>query len=337
MKKIIITALIILALGLVASKTIFSKKNENPFTDHTKVKIGDIRDVISASGKIQSDSVATLKFQTSGLLTYVGVKKGDIVEKGQLIASLDERELQKNLKKQLNDYMTSRWTLDEDKQVTYKDRALSDTIKRLIDKDQFSLENDILDVELADIALKFAHIYSPINGIVTDIDAPSPGVNVTAATATFTVIDYNDIYFKIDVDEADIGRIEMGQPVDIRLDAYPTETFFGAISSIDFTSSVTSGGSTAFPIKVKFPDNSYLKFKIGMNGDSEIKINEIKNTRVLPTEFIFENKKGKFVYVEDKNNTLKKREITTGLENETTIEILSGLKKGETVFLPKNI
>lgn len=337
MKKIVIAAFIILALWVLASKTILSKKDENPFTDKTTVKIGNIKDVISASGKIQSDSVAILKFQTSGLLKFVGVKKGDIVKKGQLIASLDERELQKNLKKQLNDYMTSRWTLDESKQVTYKDKVLSDTIKRAIDKDQFSLDNDILDVEIADIALKFAHIYSPINGIVTEIDAPTPGVNVTAATATFTVLDYNDIYFKINVDEADIGRIEMGQPVDIVLDAYPSETFFGAVSSIDFTSTVTSGGNTAFPIKVKFPDNTYLKFKIGMNGDAEIKINEIKNTLILPTEFIFENEKGKFVYVETPNKSYVRKKIDTGLENETTIEILSGLRKGETVFLPKNI
>lgn len=337
MKKIIIGVIIILALGFVASKTILSKKSENPISDKTTVKLGDIRDSISASGKIQSDSVVTLKFQTSGLLTYVGVKKGNIVKKGQLIASLDERELQKNLKKQLNDYMTSRWTLDENKKVTYKDQALSDTIKRAIDKNQFSMDNDILDVEIADISLKFANLYSPINGIVTEIDAPAPGVNVTAATATFTVVDYNDIYFKINVDEADIGRVEIGQPVDIVLDAYPAETFFGAISSIDFTSTVTSGGSTAFPIRVKFPDNSYLKFKIGMNGDAEIKINEIKNTRVLPTEFIFESEKGKFVYVEGKNNTFQKKQIKTGLENETNVEILSGLAKGEKVFLPKNI
>lgn len=336
MKKIIIIALIIFALVLVASKTILSKKNENPFTDHTKVKIGDIRDVISASGKIQSDSVATLKFQTSGLLTYVGVKKGDIVQKGQLIAALDQRELEKNLKKQLNDYMTSRWSFEEGKQVTYKDQALSNTIQRALDKNQFALDNTVLDVEISDIALKFANLYSPINGIVTEIDAPQAGVNITPAGAAFTIVDYNNVIFSINVDEADIAKVQVGQLVDIKLDAYDTQVFPGVISKIGFSSTTTSAGNTAFPVEVKFPDNSYLKFKIGMNGDAEIINKEKKGILFVPSDYIFEDQSGKYVYALGTNNQIIKTRVKIGIETDNKIEILSGIKQKTTIVIPNN-
>lgn len=339
MKKITIIICIFIILILVVSQTSAFKNIGKPsktYSAKTKIKLGDIKDVISASGKIQSDSVATLKFQTSGLLTYVGVKKGDIVQKGQLIAALDQRELEKTLKKDLNDYMTSRWSFEEGKQVTYKDQALSNTIQRALDKNQFALDNTVLDVEISDIALKFANLYSPITGIVTEIDAPEAGVNITAAGATFTIVDYNNIIFSINVDETDIAKVQVGQLVDIKLDAYENEIFPGVISKIGFSSTTTSAGNTAFPVEVKFPDNSYLKFKIGMNGDAEIINKEKKGILVVPTDYIFEDQSGKYVYTLGSNNQIIKNPVKTGIETDNKVEIISGIKQKTTIVIPNN-
>ena len=74
----------------------------------TTVKRGEIIKIVSASGKVVSDEEVELKFQTSGLLTWVGVKEGDKVQAWQAIAQLDTRELQKNLEKALRDYSKER-------------------------------------------------------------------------------------------------------------------------------------------------------------------------------------------------------------------------------------
>lgn len=337
MKKYTIIGIIIVLLIIVASQ-IFAAKNATQqtknYSDKTTVKKGRLKKTVSASGKIQSNTVAILKFQTSGLMTYVGVKVGDVVKKGQLIANLDQRELQKTLKKKLEDYMTDRWTFEEDRTVTYKDKALTDTIQRALDKNQFSLDKTVLDVEIADIALKFANLYSPIEGIVTSIDAPSPGVNVTAATATFTVTDFNDVVFSINVDETDIGQVEVGQLADIKLDAYENQAFPGVISKIGFSSTTTSSGNTAFPVEVKFPENSDLRFKIGMNGDAEIITKVIENTLYVPTDFLFDGGKGKYVNVLLSDNQIVKKNVKVGIETDAYTEILSGVKEKDTVVIP---
>ncbi len=339
LKRLTIIIILIILAVIVASQTDAVKNIGKPpkiYSEKATVKKENIKEIVSGSGKIQSNTVAILKFQTSGLLTYIGVKRGDIVKKGQLVASLDQRELQKNLKKKLNDYMSERWDFEEDKQITYKDIALNDTIKRALEKNQFALDKTVWDVEISDIALKFGNLYSPIDGIVTEVDAPQIGVNITAATGTFTVADFNDISFKIDVDEVDIGKILPGQMVDIKLDAYPEKTFFGAVSKIGFTSTTTSGGGTAFPVEVKFPDNTDLRFKIGMNGDAEIVVRDVRNTIIIPAQFINEEDSKKFVYVLKKaGKSYEKRVIKTGIETDDAVEILEGLKQGEIVMLPQ--
>ncbi len=337
MKKITIIAIVII-LGIIIATQASAIKNigQKPkiYSDKAVVKKSTIKDIVSASGKIQSDTVIILKFQTSGLLTYVGVKEGDTVKKGQLVAALDRRELEKSLKKKLSAYMTERWDFEEDRTVTYKDIALSNTIQRALDKNQFALDTTVLDVEIADIALKFANLYSPIDGIVTEIDAPKPGVNITAATGTFTVADFNDVSFKIDVDEVDIGKVKIGQLVDIKLDAYPDQTFMGVVSKIGFTSTTTSGGGTAFPVEVKFPDNLDLRFKIGMNGDAEIESQRINDTLVVPSDFIFADSKGKYVNLLKSDTKYLRQAVKTGVETDTETEILKGLKKNDVIIIP---
>lgn len=339
MKKYTIIGIIIVLLIFVGANVLAARNTDQTkkvFTDKTTVKKGELKKTVSASGNIQSNTVSVLKFQTSGLMTYVGVKVGDIVKKGQLIASLDQRELQKTLKKKLEDYMTDRWTFEEDRTITYKDKALTDTIQRALDKNQFSLDKTVLDVEIADIALKFANLYSPIEGVVTAIDAPSPGVNVTAATATFTVTDYNDIVFSIDVDETDIGQVEVGQLADIKLDAYENQVFPGVISKIGFSSTTTTSGGTAFPVEVKFPDNSDLRFKVGMNGDAEIITKVINNTLYVPTDYVFDDAKGKYLNVLLSENQIVKKYVDTGIETDSDTEILSGVKEKDTVVIPSS-
>jgi RND family efflux transporter MFP subunit len=338
MKKITIIVIVIILAIIVATQVSAIKnigQKPKTYSEKTKVKKDNIKALISASGKIQSNTIVTLKFQTSGLLTYVGVKKDDFVKKGQLIASLDRRELEKTLKKKLNSYMSERWDFEEDKNVTYKDVALNDTIKRTLEKNGFDLGTSVLDVEVADIALKFANLYSPIDGIVTAIDAPREGVNVTAATATFTVADYNDIAFKIDVDEVDIGKVKIGQMVDIKLDAYEGQKFMGVVDKIGFTSTTTTSGGTAFPVEVRFPDNTDLRFKIGMNGDADIITDIINNTLVIPVDYTFENDAGqKYVNMLDKNDQIKRQTIKIGIETEDMMEILSGVKVNDVVVIP---
>ena len=102
MKKVmIILTIAALLLGIFIYKT---KSAANPAIKTETVKFGKIVKSVSASGKVTSEEKIELKFQTSGLLSRVGVKVGDYVNDWQALAQLDTRELQKTLDKYIRDY-----------------------------------------------------------------------------------------------------------------------------------------------------------------------------------------------------------------------------------------
>jgi macrolide-specific efflux system membrane fusion protein len=77
----------------------------------------DIREELTVSGEIRAEKQADLRFQTGGRLAWVGVKQGDWVKKWQGIAGLDRRSIEKNLQKELNDYMNERWNFEGDRET----------------------------------------------------------------------------------------------------------------------------------------------------------------------------------------------------------------------------
>lgn len=296
-----------------------------------EVKRTSITKSISASGKIASEEEVELKFQTSGLLAWVGVKEGDQVQAWQVIAQLDARELQKTLEKYLRDYSKERANFEEDRLVTYKDRALTDTVKRILEKNQWDLDKAVLDVELKDIALKFATLITPISGIVTQVDTPVAGVNITPATAVFKVANPEKMIFKANIDEADIAGIILDLPAKITLDAYPGEEYEGKVTKISFASVVTSGGGTAFPVEISLPKNEGQKFKIGMNGDADIILEKRADVLAVPLVAIMEREDKHFVWL-IKDGRAKKQEIKTGLATDELVEVTEGLKEGDKII-----
>lgn len=299
----------------------------------TKVKQANFVKTLSSSGKTKADTSVDLKFQTSGKLAWVGVKEGDTVTAYQAIAGLDTREVQKNLEKTLRDYSKERNDFEETWRVTYENKQTSDapndTIKRILEKNQWDLDKAVLDVELKHLALEYSSLITPIAGIVTHIDTPVPGVNITPATAVFTVSDPASIVFVATVDETDVANLTLGQEATIMLDAFPEATFSGIISYISYTSEQSSGGATVFPVKIAF-HNTSEPLRLGLNGDLEIITNRQDNVLIVPTEAVREDNAGTYVYKKT-DGSFKKTYVTAGIRNEDDVVITSGLSKGDVV------
>lgn len=299
-----------------------------------------IQQTISASGEIEAEDQVTLTFQTAGQLAWVGVKEGDLVKKGQAVASLDKRELQKDLKTELNDYMNERWNFEDDRD-TYNvisdnldDYTLTSHVRRILEKAQFDLNNSVIDVEIADLAIKLATIYSPINGIVTSIEAPIAGVNVTTTTADFIIAGSTEMKFVANVDEADVGLVRPGQTATIVLDAYLEEPIDGLVDQIAFAAVTTSGGGTAFPVNVPLPDNYDQRYKVGMNGDVEIVIQSAENSLTVPLEAVKETEEKVYVQIIE-GRKVKEIPVKIGLESDSRVEILQGVEEGQMVITGK--
>lgn len=322
-------AFILLLILISAFGFIITRKRQISYKT-TTVQRSTVSETVSASGKVIAKKQAVLHFISPGKLTWVGISQGDYVKAGQAIASLDKRELEKNLIKALRDYSKERNDFEEDRLVSYKDRVFTDTIKRILEKNQWDLDKAVLDVEIKDLALQYATLITPIAGIVTRIDTPVAGVNI-AATDLFVVSDPSSIVFEAEVDETDIGRVQQGKAVEVTLDSYPDDVFTGTVSRIDFTATTTSSGGTAFLVDIALPDNSNLRFKPGMNGDAEIILKQKENALTVPTEAIFQEDDKNYVYVLEANKPVKK-EVQTGVESISRTEITNGLVENEVII-----
>jgi HlyD family secretion protein len=317
-KKISIVLLVI----LIALIIIFRPKPPAPL-ETTVVKEGKITEAISATGTVDAVNRVDLVFAAPGKVTYVGAQKGDTVEAGQVIATLDQRTAQKNLENSLRDYAKARNTYEETKDDN--GTAANDEVRRILENNQYDLEKAVTSVELQQLAKQNSVLTSPIGGIVIRADVPVAGMNATAAS-TYTIVDPDSLLFQVEIDNADIGRVRLAQPVNITLDAYPDTPITAAVTAIDFASHKTDTGGNAFFVEVELPLGSH-DFRIGMGGDAEIILAEKKKTIVVPIASLEDDR---YVYVKN-DKGYEKRGVKIGLISDTEAEIITGVEKGEIV------
>lgn len=300
------------------------------------IKRGHIVQAVTASGTVASTSSVNLSFTTSGKLVFLGAKKGDRVEKGQTIATLDTRSAQKSYENALRDYAKQRNSFDQtksDEGVNDIKDVQNDSVKRVLENNQYDLEKAVASVELSEIAKQATILTSPITGILTRSDVTVAGVNISPSSI-FTVSDVENLIFQVEVDEADIGKVHLGQLMKISFDAYPDDTVTATITSMDFASHTTSTGGTAFTVEAELPITSDDRFRIGMNADAEIVIVEKKNALTIPISALIDET---HVYIKGKNG-FEKRKISPGIQSDIDIEVKNGLKEGEVVaVLPDDV
>jgi len=305
------------------------------------VEKGPLQVVLSSSGTVMAENKADLTFQTGGRLSWVGVKKGDRVRKWQGIASLDQRTVQKNLEKELNDYLKTRWDFQGNRE-TYNVTTdnldfytLTPAVRRILEKSQFDLNNSVLDVELQSVVKEFSSIVSPFSGLVTSVSLPNPGINVTSGSVVATIIDPDSMYFEAQIDEVDISKIKPGAEVELTLDAYPEEVIDAKIVSIDFSPISLSGGGTGYAVKISLPaQTDDFKFKLGLNGNADIVMAKLNEALILPPAAVVQ-KDGRWTVKIKRRNEYIERNVEIGWETEEKVEIRSGLEVGDQVYVNK--
>ncbi len=312
----------------------YDAKNDRLVTPTTQ----DIKNEIILAGQIDAKKVATVKFKASGRLAWVGVEVGDYVKKGQALASLDKIELRKELDRELNDFKTALHDFN-DIQDTYEETRqrflVTDEIRRILDRAQYDLNNSVIDYELDEITLRYSTLTTPIAGIITNIEEPYAGVNITPATAEITIINPASIYFTAEIDEEDVINVKEGQKANITLDISPENSISSAITYISFIP-ISGQSSTVYDIRFLLSlDNSSFSYRLGMNGDATIITQQQDSVLTLPVEAIFEDNDQKFVLLKQTNDTIKEQLIKTGIESDDFIQILEGIKPNDQIVIKK--
>lgn len=330
----VLGVIIIIFAVFIRNQSSNSGKEKKP--DTYKIKKVTLEKTLSLSGEIDAEEKAVLKFQTSGRLAWVGVKEGDYVQKYQTIASLDQRDLKNRLTKYLNTYVKQRNTFEETKDDYWNQQyalseALRNEVKRILENNQQDLDNAVLDVEYQNLTLEYANLWTPIEGVVTRVDTPYAGVNITPAGAEFEVVNPKSIYLSVTAEQLDVILLKTGMEGKIIFDAYPEKIFTGIINYISFAPKTGETG-TVYQVKLTLDKEAEkLPLKLRMTGDVEFVLSKKRNILAVPIKFIKKDLKGDYLMRERKGKKEKVR-IERGDEFDDKIEIKNGLEVGDIVY-----
>lgn len=293
----------------------------------------NIKKTLDISGHVDAKEKVRLRFIAGGKLTYVGFEVGDEIKKWQTVAKIDSAALQKQLDQDLNNYLKERWDWEETLDAN-EDQPLTLSERRNEDKEQWDLENTVLTVEIRDIAIKNTALYAPFDGILTDAPTSVAGMQVLASDY-FEVVNPDTLIFRAAVDESDVGSVEIGQKATILLDSYEDQEIQTEVSYISFTSTETSSG-TAFIVEFPLSQADFSEiFRIGMNGDIEILLEEKPDVLTIPTIALIQRDDITYVEVLDDSGSVVEKEITIGLETDEIVEVLDGLNQSDQVVIPE--
>ena len=188
--------------------------------------------------------------------------------------------------------------------------------------------------------LSYTNITAPMDGVVLSRDVEKgdavSSILVLGSTATLvmTVGDTHQVYVQGKVDEADIGKVFMGQPARIKVESFRDKTFLGKVTRIA-PLGVEKDNVTTFEVRVSI-DNPGGELKANMTANAEILLDEHHNVLTVPEQAVkFDKDRNATVEVPDPKEKTGRRSVavTTGLSDGTKIELLTGLKENDPVIL----
>lgn len=149
-----------------------------------------------------------------------------------------------------------------------------------IDQARARLEQSAAAVELAKVRLDYSKVYSPLSGIVLSENV-EPGEYVSPGTPVITVGDLVNVWLRAYIDETDLGRVRVGQRVEVTTDTYPGKIYEGRITFIsseaEFTPKTVQTEKErvklVYRVKIEIT-NPNMELKPGMPADGRIRLNE---------------------------------------------------------------
>ncbi len=214
-----------------------------------------------------------------------------------------------------------------------------DTKRQEIKIAEAQVEADKISLSDAEQRLADTTVVAPISGIVSENNVQKGQIiasginNVGGGTTVMTIVDLSRIFILVSVDESDIGHIQNRQRVSITVDAYPDIRFPGIVDRVA-TKGIIVSNVVTFEVKVEVKGKNSKLLKPGMTANVEITAIEKKDILLVPITAIKRKQHKRFVAVVKADGTTESRAVTTNVTDGVSIEIVSGVQKGDKVIIP---
>ncbi len=364
-KKILIFGGIALAIVLIIVINLSTSGEKTFKVQAEKVNRKDITSLVTANGKIEPKTSVKISAYVPAKIVSLPVKEGDRVRKGQVLVVLDQTRYQAAVDQARAALSNSQAQLRLEKANLEQTQLVYERIKQLYEKNltsqqeydqartnynvakaryeasEHSVAQNLAFLEQAEDDLSKTIITSPINGLLTELNAEVGeivliGTMNNPGTVIMTISDLSEIEAKVEVDETDVALVRLGQEAKIKVDAFPDTTFKGKVSEVGNTGKVTGLGTQDqvinFMVKILLLDK-VPGIKPGMSTTVDVITDERFNVLNVPIQAVVlraEEKEKKNPKTDDKSEAL------ADVKSEQKPEQISKKKKEqEGVFMIK--
>lgn len=280
---------------LIAAAIFFFTSSKTPETVYRTAKLerGEISVIVTATGTLQAVTTVQVGSQVSGTIAKLFSDFNSVVKKGQVIAIIDTTFLQT----QVEDAEANLQRTVAQANQTQRDfsRAQDLLKKNLVSQADYDAAKTNYESAVAQrrsaqaalnrarINLKYATIRAPIDGVVIsrNVDVGQTVAASLAAPTLFVIAnDLTKMQVQANIDEADIGKINVGQDVKFTVDAYPEQQFRGKVAQVRLQPNVIQN-VVNYTVIVEVP-NPDLKLMPGMTATITVLVDRRENTLKLP-------------------------------------------------------
>jgi RND family efflux transporter MFP subunit len=309
----------------------------------------NIPDVVEATGTLRAAETSQLAAQMMGNIVEVRVREGDRVQRGQVLAVIDDAQpraaldrvtaadlaAQQEITAAESDLTLAEATFKR-YQTLYERKSVSpqefDEIKARYQAAQARREmaragqgQAKAALQQAHTALGYTHIVAPFDGLVTEKKA-DVGTLASSGMPIFTVEDLRRYRLEATVNETDLRYVHQGQQVSVSIDALGERELKGKVIEIV---PAADPASRSFLVKVELPPDPALRS--GFFGRARFTRGE-RTALLIPRSAIVERGQLQGIYVLDQNRIAGLRYITVGKPSAEQVEVLTGLQAGETLI-----
>jgi len=298
-----------------------------------EVVLKPIEEFITTTGTVDATMTFDLKTETQGLYhlmtnprTKMPYAAGDEVKKGEVVVTLESQELENsvniesrklNLDLNQRDLETQQRLYDKGG-VTLRD--LANAQRSLIDA-KYSYESALIQLSRLKIDV-------PFDGILTDVTYYTPGIKIPSGSAIGKVMNYTRLTMDVSMPAKQLGKIREGQNTRVTNVNLTNKVFAGKVVQV---SPALDPTTRAFKATIRV-ENSENALKPGMFVKVEIVVDRHESAVVIPKDVIMARRQNKTVFVVERGVAVE-RQITTGLENPTAVEISEGLAANDRLVI----
>lgn len=360
-KYILMALVAVIFIGTFVFLYIKSQPQPEVYDEFTLQRM-DIRKTTVVTGKIEPRNEVNVKPQISGIITEILKEAGETVQEGEVIAKVKVipdmgslsaaqsrlRLAEINRKQAQTDYDREKTLFDKGLVAADEYDKIAQALRQAreeVDAAQDNLEVVRDGVSKSNASASSTLIRSTITGLILDIPVKVGNSVILAntfndGTTIATVANMNDLIFRGNIDETEVGRLSTGMTMKITIGALQDLKFDARLEYIA-PKATDQNGANQFEIKaaVNLPSNA-TNIRSGYSANAEIVLAEAKNVQAVQESAIEFDGDDTYVYVikgEGDKQTYERRKVQTGISDGINIEIRSGVKPNERIRGPKMI